>query len=121
MTQPAKRLLFWTPRILCMLFAAFLALFALDVFDGHHGFWETILGLFMHLLPSTILLIVVLIVSWRREWIAAALFCALALFYVIFFWGRFPWYTYAGIAGPLLVLGILFLLNWRYRAELRKR
>lgn len=121
MTRFTKRLLFWTPRILCILFAAFLALFALDVFDEHHGFWDTALALIMHLLPSTILLIVILIVAWRREWIAGALFCALAALYIIFFWGRFPWYTYALISGPLLLIGILFFLNWRFRAELRKR
>jgi len=121
MTQTGKRLLFWTPRILTVLFAGFLALFALDVFGEHYGFWETILALFMHLLPSTILLIVILIVSWRREWIAGALFCALAALYIVFFWGRFPWYTYAAISGPLLLMGILFFLNWRFRAQLRNR
>jgi len=29
-----KRLFFWSPRILCILFAVFLSLFALDVFNG---------------------------------------------------------------------------------------
>jgi hypothetical protein len=33
MKRPVKRLLFWAPRILCILFAAFVSLFALDVFD----------------------------------------------------------------------------------------
>jgi hypothetical protein len=31
--------------ILCILFAVFLSLFALDVFDEHLGFWKTLLAL----------------------------------------------------------------------------
>jgi hypothetical protein len=27
--------------------------------------------------------------------------------------------TYIVVAGPLIITGILFLLNWKYRAELR--
>jgi hypothetical protein len=119
MNTATKRTLFWTPRVLCMLFAAFLSIFALDVFDESHGFWQTALALLMHLLPSTILLIVVLVVSWRREWIGGVLFNALAVFYIVFFWGRFPWFTYAAISGPLFLVGILFLLNWRFRSQLR--
>ena len=34
MKTTPKRLLFWTPRILCLLFAGFISLFALDVFEG---------------------------------------------------------------------------------------
>lgn len=121
MTTAAKRLLFWTPRILCIAFALFLGIFALDVFDGQHGFWETMLGLFMHLLPSTILILVVLFLVWRREWIGTVIFCALGVFYIISFWGRFPWFTYAAIAGPLFLVGILFYFNWKYRALLRAK
>ncbi|MCX6601410.1 MAG: hypothetical protein NT025_07595 [bacterium] len=102
-----------------MLFAAFLSIFALDVFDESHGFWETALALLMHLLPSTILVIIVLIVSWRREWIAGVLFNALGVLYIILFWAKGPWYIYAAISGPLFLVGILFLLNWRFRSQLR--
>ena len=119
MNTATKRTLFWTPRVLCMLFAAFLSLFALDVFDESNGFWQTALALLMHLLPSTILVIIVLIVSWRREWIGGVLFNALGVLYIVLFWGRFPWFTYAAISGPLFLVGILFLLNWRFRSQLR--
>lgn len=115
----AKRALYWAPRILCMLLAAFLSIFAFDVFEGNSGFWQTALALFMHLLPTTILVVVVLIASWRREWIGGVLFNALAVFYIVYFWGKGPWYIYAAISGPLFVVGILFLLNWRFRSQLR--
>ena len=44
MKRPVKRTLFWAPRILCILFAVFVSLFALDVFGEGYGFWETILA-----------------------------------------------------------------------------
>ncbi|RPH93510.1 hypothetical protein EHM69_10105 [candidate division KSB1 bacterium] len=121
MNAAAKRWLFWTPRIICMLFAAFISLFAFDVFDGSHGFWEMILGFLIHLLPTTFLVVLILIVSWRREWIGGLLFNFLAVFFIVMSWGKLPWYGFAAMSGPLFIVGILFLLNWRYRAELRAR
>ena len=119
MKTTSKRLLFWTPRVLCLFFAAFISLFALDVFGENHGFWETALALTMHLIPTFILL-VVLALSWRWEWIGGVLFSALGLFYILSFWGRFSWSTYAIISGPLFALGILFLFNWRYHSQLHR-
>jgi hypothetical protein len=118
MKPSLKRLLFWTPRILCLLFAAFISLFAADVFDGNHGFWPTLLALLMHLIPTGIVL-VVLAISWRWEWVGGALFIALGALYLIQFWGRFHWSAYLCISGPLLLVGALFLLNWLWRKELR--
>ena len=86
---------------------------------GEPGFWETALALTMHLIPTFILL-AVLALSWRWEWIGGILFSALGLFYVISFWGRFPWSTYAIISGPLFALGVLFLFNWRYHSQLHR-
>ena len=120
MNARTKRLLFWTPRALGILFAIFLSLFALDVFSEGYGFRETIVALFMHLVPTFVVLIA-LAVAWRWEWVGAALFCGLAVFYVVMAWGRFPFGTYLVISGPLLLVGVLFLLNWLRRDELRER
>ena len=46
------------------------------------------------------------------------LFTALALLYLVLFWGRFHWSAYAMISGPLCLVGVLFLLNWLWRADL---
>jgi hypothetical protein len=119
MTTPTKRLLFWTPRILCLLFAAFISMFALDVFGEHRGFWQTVLALLMHLIPTALLLLA-LAISWRWEWFGAVLFPALGVFYMVSTWGRFPWLTYLLISGPLFLLGALFLINWMLRAEIRR-
>ena len=118
MKRPVKRLLFWAPRILCILFAVFVSLFALDVFGEGYGFWGTMLALLMHLVPTGVILIV-LAISWRWEWVGGILFTALGVLYLVMFWGRFHWSAYLLISGPLLLVGILFLINWLYRARLR--
>lgn len=119
MNTLARRALFWTPRSLCMLFALFLSLFALDVFGEGHGFWGTILALLIHLIP-VYLVVIVTIVAWRREQVGAVLFIGLAALYLLIARGRFHWSAYAAISGPLLAVGVLFLLNWRYRDQLRE-
>jgi hypothetical protein len=118
MTAGALQWLFWTPRVLGILFAIFISLFALDVFGEGYGPWETVVALVMHLVPTFVVLIA-LAVAWRWEWVGAVLFCGLAFLYVVMAWGRFPLLTYVVISGPLLLVGVLFLLNWLHRTELR--
>jgi hypothetical protein len=118
MKRPVKRLLFWAPRILCILFAVFVSLFALDVFGEGYGFWGTMLALLMHLIPTGVILIV-LAISWRWEWVGGVLFIALGVLYLVMAWGRLHWSAYLLISGPLFLVGVLFLINWLYRAELR--
>jgi len=118
MKRPVKRLLFWAPRILCILFAVFVSLFAFDVFGEGYGFWGTMLALLMHLIPTFVILII-LAISWRWEWVGGILFIALGVLYLVTSWGRFHWSAYLLISGPLFLVGVLFLINWRYRAEVR--
>ena len=118
MNETTKRLAYWTPRILCIAFAAFLSIFALDVFSMPFNFRQKILALMMHLIPTWIVLIALAVV-WRREWIGAVLFPLLAVFHAVTKWGQLDWSAYAIIDGPLLFLGALFLFNWRNRATLR--
>ena len=118
MKRPVKRWLFWAPRVLCILFAIFVSLFALDVFEEGHGLWETMLALLMHLIPTFVILIV-LAISWRWEWVGGILFIALGVLYLALAGGRLHWSAYLLISGPLFLVGVLFLINWLYRAELR--
>ena len=111
----AKRLLFWSPRILCMLFAAFVSVFALDVFGQGYGFWETIVALAMHLIPTAIIL-ALLVVAWRWEWVGALLFPMLGVLYIVSSQGRLHWSVYLVMAGPLFLVGGLFLCDWLLRS-----
>ena len=120
MNKPTRRILYWTPRVLGILMAAFVSLFALDVFSEGLGFWQTLLALLIHLIPVYII-IIILVLAWRREWVGAVFFLALALFHVIWGWGRFHWSAYLGLDGPLVLLSLLFLLNWIHRRKLREK
>jgi hypothetical protein len=117
-TTTARRWLFWSPRILTILFAVFLSLFALDVFGEGNGFWKTAVALAMHLVP-TLAVLIVLAISWHHEWAGAILFTGLGIWYVLSAWGRFPLSVYFVVAGPLFLVGILFLVDWQMRAGTR--
>jgi hypothetical protein len=115
-----RKILFWAPRILCILTALFFMLFSLDVFDEYKTFGEIAVGLFMHNLPS-IGMLLLLWASWRREWIGGTFNLALAIYWVFAFGipRHFPFVTYLGVTGPLLTVSILFWINWFLRAQIR--
>jgi hypothetical protein len=125
MSHLSKRGLFWAPRALSIVFIAFLSLFAMDVFSEHLGLWRTALALTMHLIPSFVL-IAVLVLAWRWEWIGAALYAAAGLFYVVWVASmsrpvppamRLIWALC--IAGPAFLIAGLFLANWIKHSGLR--
>jgi len=118
MTRSLRRSLFWAPRVLAILFAIFLSVFALDVFGEGYGFWATILALLIHLIP-TFLILVALAIAWRWEWVGGILFPGLGAWYLIMTWGKAIWAAAAVISGPLFLIGALFLVNWSFRAQLR--
>jgi len=116
--QFVKRILRWTPRVLSLLFALFVGLFALDVFGEGYGFWKTVIALLIHLLPVFVLLIG-LALAWRWAWVGALIFLGFSAWYLAAFWGRFPLSVYLIMAGVPFVVGLLWLVDWHYRAELR--
>lgn len=119
MNTTMRQSLFWTPRVLTMLFALFISIFALDVFSEARGIASIASALMMHLIP-TLLVVALLVLAWRWEWIGAVGFVGLGALYILIFWGRFPLSVYATIAGPLLVIGTLFGFNWKFHTQLRQ-
>ncbi|HKL76573.1 MAG TPA: hypothetical protein VJ881_10965 [Halanaerobiales bacterium] len=110
-----NKYLYWAPRILSILFICFLFLFSLDVFSPELSFSEQMLGFFIHNIP-VLILIVVLIISWKIEIVGGIVFIAGGLYYIFMIIGRveittlFIWSL--TIAGPAFLIGILFILNW---------
>ena len=116
--NPSLRMwLLWTPRVLCILYAVFISLFALDAFSPNRRLAENLLALAMHLIPTAVVLIV-LAVAWRWAWVGAVVYAGLGILYLVMFRGRFDWAAYAMIAGPLFLTGALFLISWTYRREI---
>jgi len=119
-----QKFLYWTPRILSILFILFLMLFSLDVFSEELGFWQTLVGLMMHNIPSFVLLIM-LIVSWKYEIVGCVSFILAGLLYISLILRNsllegFQWYYITWIvliSGPAFLVGILFLLSWLYNKK----
>ena len=112
-----NKFIYWIPRILSIVFISFLALMSLDVFDMKLSFWQTIGALFMHNIPALVLL-VVLLISWKHEIVGGIVFILAGLLYIIMMIRNVPDWRMAlswslTIAGPAFLIGILFLLNWR--------
>ncbi|MCA9955760.1 MAG: hypothetical protein H6657_00530 [Ardenticatenaceae bacterium] len=107
MNTNTKQLLYWLPRVLSIAFALFISIFALDVFGEGYSFWETLVALFMHLIP-TFIIVAVLLIAWRWERVGAALFLALALYYI--YLTDAQWLI---IPIPLIIVSVLFLVSWR--------
>ena len=116
MTARSGKLLLWSPRILGVLVCLFLSLFALDAFGGGKSFIGSLPDFAVHVAPMLALLVVVL-VSWRVEWVGGVVFTALALAYTYFARDHISWIPV--IAGPLLIVGILFIWSWMRHGELR--
>lgn len=105
-----NRILYWSPRILTILFILFISMFALDVFSEKYGILETIVALFMHLIPSLVLLIVLLI-AWKYELVGGIVFLFFGFTYILMVHG-FPLSVYFTIAGPAFLSGILWIVSW---------
>ncbi len=105
------KILYWTPRVTCLLYIGFISLFALDVFSGEYNLAQTLVALTMHLIPS-ILILLALVIAWRWELAGSIVFDVLAV----------GWLIYVGDFGesliitlPLFVISSLFVAGWAYR------
>lgn len=108
--------IYWTPRILSIIFICFLALFSLDVISPELNYWQIAVGLFMHNIPALILL-VVLLISWKYEIVGGIGFILAGLLYIFLLliksqleWHMLFWVLQ--ISGPAFLIGILFTIGW---------
>ncbi len=112
----SRSIICWTPRILTLCFALYLGLFAVDVFNEKLSLRQTATALAIHLIPTAIVLLVMAI-AWRWEWVGALIFAAAAVIYSMQVLPMHPAWA-AAIALPLLVIAALYLLAWmHHRSE----
>jgi hypothetical protein len=102
--------LYWSPRILGILYALFISLFALDILGSGYGLWDTIVALLVHLVPTWIIL-AALLIAWRWEKVGGILFIFIAVVFLAWFGARSPWPNYVLLFLPLVVVGVLFLVD----------
>jgi hypothetical protein len=108
--------LYWAPRLLAVVLAVLVSLFALDVLDQEQGVWATTEALLIHLIP-TWLLLCALAIAWRWERLGALIFIGTGL--VLALGADADWTVFAFLASPSLLIGVLFLIDQHYRARHR--
>ncbi|MBC3796329.1 DUF7670 domain-containing protein [Acetobacterium tundrae] len=121
MARKINGFIYWTPRILSILFVIFIGLFSLDVITPELSIGEIIQGLLIHNVP-TFALIIILAIAWKFEIIGGIAFIVAGIAYIIMaLQGGIPWYIAISwsltIAGPAILIGILFLLNWHLKRK----
>jgi hypothetical protein len=119
MNKTLKGFLFWTPRVLGILIVGLLTLLSTDVFAEGYTFWQSILGFLIHMLP-TFAVLILLVLAWRWEWVGALGFIAFGVWYIAITWSNdMHWSAYAILSGVPILIGILFLVGWVKRGEIR--
>ena len=116
MKKGINKFIYWTPKILGTLFALFLMMFSLDVFEPGLTAWQIAIGLLIHNIPALFLLII-LIISWRHEIVGGIVFILVGLLYILMLVmnSKLEWYMLSWsvtIAGPAFLTGILFIISW---------
>jgi hypothetical protein len=107
MSPRLRSFLIWVPRLMGVALTLFLALFALDAFDGR-PLTQALPDVLIHLAPAAVSALVVA-AAWRYPWVGAVAFAALAIGYVAMVPHRLDWILV--ISGPLAVTAALFALS----------
>lgn len=103
-----KKILYWTPRVICLLAILFVMSFSFDVFEPGLSRGQQFLGFFMHNIP-TLVLIAFLVISWKWEFIGGIIFSTVAVFGMIYLTDAFTrnlGSLYLSV--PFLIVGGLF-------------
>jgi hypothetical protein len=76
--KSSVKIFHWLPRIICILAILFVSLFAADSFNTEYTVWQQLGAFFMHLIPSFVLLFL-LYVAWKKEYIGGIIFTFIGL------------------------------------------
>lgn len=105
-----NKIVYWSPRIISIIFILFISIFAFDVFGEGYGFPEVLVALFMHLIPSFIL-IGLTILAWKKPKIGGWFFISLGIGFTIFFNTYREIISFLIISGPVFLIGALYLIE----------
>lgn len=114
-----NRILYWTPRLLCIAAILFISLFSLDAFDPNLSLREQLVGFLIHMIPSFILLLL-LVLAWKRELVGGILFALISLALSPFVFLKNYQHNHSiwtslliilTITVPFLIVGILFIVH----------
>lgn len=116
----SKDFYFWLPRVICIAAILFVSMFALDSFGPGLTIWQQIGGFLIHLIPSYVL-IALLVVAWKWEYVGGLLYIVLGLIFSVFIFNinfvrnQFSFgqslFNALIIAFPFVVAGYLFIVS----------
>lgn len=101
---------YWLPRFLAIIFIVFISFFAFDVFGEGYSLGAAIGAFIIHLVP-TFVLIIVLLIAWQWPEVGGVVFLGIGVFYLILISGKASEWGFLIIAGPVFLTGILFLFQ----------
>ena len=113
------KVLHWLPRVICILAILFVSMFALDAFSPNLTIWQQIGAFIIHLIPSFILLMVLLI-AWKWELVGGIIFIVIGLslspfiFFHNYKMNHSIWMSLGIISIitlPFIIAGILFVIS----------
>ena len=110
----------WLPRITCIMTILFISMFAFDAFAPGLSIWQQLRDFLIHLTPSYIL-IAILLVAWKWEFIGGIIFIIIGLGLSPFVFllnhnrNHFSVMLSLGVILiiniPFVIVGILFIVN----------
>ena len=118
-SQKTLKIIHWSPRVISILAILTISMFALDAFEPELTVWQQIVGFAMHLVPSFILLIF-LIIAWKWELVGGILFTLVGAVLSPFVFKMnynmnqsvsMSIGIIAAITFPFIVVGVLFIIS----------
>lgn len=116
----SPRFFYWLPRVLCIIAILFVSMFALDAFSSEESFIVQLGDFIMHLIPSLVLLFL-LIVTWKKELLGGIIFMIIGLGMSPFVFNKNYnmnesfWMSLGiimTITIPFFIVGVLFLVSY---------
>lgn len=114
------KVIHWLPRIICILAILFISMFALDAFGPEKTIWQQLGDFSIHLIPSFIL-IALLVLAWKWEFIGGIIFAIIGFgmspFVFLLNYQRNNFSLGASLSVilmvtfPFVVVGVLFIIS----------
>jgi hypothetical protein len=114
------KILYWSPRVLGIIMILIVSMFALDSFAPGIPVGKQILAFIIHLIPSFVL-IGILILAWKKEFIGGIIFITLGIVLSPYLYiHNFRMNHSVGLTlsvisifiVPFIITGVLFLINY---------
>lgn len=97
-------------NILIIVYILFISMFAFDIFGEAWPWWQILVGLLIHLIPSFVLIGILILANKKPLW-GGIFFIIMSICFTIFFNTYRMWQSLVFLSLPLLIIGGLFVLG----------